>query len=165
MRQPVFAGIDPGMNKAKPGAWAIINEDLTLAEAWVWPKDGFSEAAAQWHRLVEDYAVIMCVLERQQVMPKQGAVTGGKIMENYGQWQGLLSGLRVPHRIENAKAWQAHILDAGKGRHKGRDAVKAASTDHARRMFPEIDFSLVKYQGKADALNMALYARKIFRHL
>lgn len=161
MKPVVFAGIDPGMGKQAPGAWAIISEDLNLYGAWVWPKEGFSPVVQAWQALMQEYDIRLAVLERQQVFPKQGAVTGGKIMENYGQWQGLLSGLQIPFRIESAKTWQAVILDAGKGRHKGREAVKAASLDHAQRMFPKEDWSLKRYQGKADALNMALVARKI----
>lgn len=159
-----FAGIDPGMSKQAPGAWAYVSEDLSVVEAYLWPEVGITEVAYIWNS-GDLSSIALAVLERQQVMPKQGAVTGGKIMENYGQWQGLLLGLSVPHRIENAKTWQAHILDAGKGRHKGREAVKLASVGHAKRVFPGVDISRKKDWGKADALNMALFARKIFHTL
>lgn len=161
-----FIGIDPGMNKQYPGAWAYITEDLSAYGAYLWPEVGITQVAADWQHMVqEEFVPDLAVLERQQVMPKQGAVTGGKIMENYGQWQGLLLGLGVPYRIENAKTWQAHILDAGKGRHKGREAVKKASVEHVQRLFPGVDISRKKDWGKADAINMALFARKIFQTL
>lgn len=158
MKPIVYAGVDPGMSKTNPGAWAIISEDLQTAAAWLWPEAGIPIVADMFRELVGMYDIRLCAIEYQQVFKGQGVSTSGKIMMNYGQWQGLIAGLGVPYEIHSPKKWQKAILDSA----KGRKEIKAASTAFAKQRFPDVDISRVKDQGKADALNIALYARKIF---
>lgn len=148
-----FAGIDAGVS----GALAVISEDLTDISIWDWPDD---VAAAV--NLIEDILDLendelsLVALEKQQAAPFQKASTGATQMENYGMWQGILATARVPYVIVSPKAWQYKIFDSI----KRKDDLKLVSVSHASRRFPQAPIG--KNHNRADATNIALYARKVF---
>jgi hypothetical protein len=148
-----FLGIDPG----KSGAFALINDDLSFAEVWLWPKEGVALLADIFDDILEEYEITLAALEKNNAAPRQGASKTFVHGENYGMWQAALAFMRVPHVIVAAKTWQYAAFDSI----KRKDDTKLVSIANAKRRFPQANIG--KNDGKADALNLALYARKEYR--
>lgn len=149
-----FCGIDPGKSK---GAWAIISEDLEFAETWVWPKQGVALVADIFEDILEDYEIALTALEKNTAAARQGSSKTFAHGENYGMWQAALAFMRIPHVIVAPRTWQYAAFDSI----KRKDDTKIVSLANAKRRFPHVNIG--KHDGKSDALNLALYARKEYR--
>ncbi len=143
-----FMGIDPGKN----GALAIIHSDG--AEAWHYPGD-VALAVDLVRSVLLTQRPVLAAIEKVGARPGQGVTSMFNFGANYGQWIGILAALGVPYVMVLPQTWQKVALDSGGGSAKDR------SLAWARRRFPDVDLSLKKDDGKADALGLAVYARHI----
>lgn len=143
-----YMGIDPGMS----GAVAVIGPD-GFADVWDYPGELF-EAGVLLRQLCIDYPITLCAVEKVASMPKQGVASSFKFGMNFGGWLMTLGALGTPHTLVTPRTWQKVCLDSGTGE------TKARSLSVARRLFPDLDLSKAKHDGRADALHLARWAKK-----
>lgn len=143
-----FIGIDGGVS----GAWAIISEDLKEVEVYKWPKE-LSDLVDLFEDILEEREIALVALERQQAAPRQRASSVFTLGENYGMWQAAFAFMRLPYIIVAPKVWMYKTFDSI----KRKEETKTVSLAHAKRRFPMAPIG--KDHNKADAVNIALYAR------
>lgn len=148
-----FLGIDPG----KTGAFALIDDDLVCADVRDFP-DTIEELASTLRQIIRGCSIKLACLEKVGAAPGQGVTSMFTFGTNFGAWQGILSAYQIPFFLAAPQKWMYGIFDSMK---RGKDR-KLISLAHAKRRFPNVDLSLKKHHGRADALNIALYARKEF---
>ena len=148
MDKEAFWGFDPG---PKSGAIACLYGNLV--SVWDMPDHRWMEAMLP----VRDTSI--CLIEKQQAFPKQGASSGFKLGENYGYIQGILLGLGVPFDIVAPREWKNAM---GLGRIKDLKERKERSREMARRLFPQVagELARIKDHGRAEALLLAEYLRR-----
>ena len=71
-----------------------------------------------------------------------------------GLWEGLIVAMRLRYQLVAPQRWQKTMLD---GMSKG----KGASLAVAKRLFPSVELSRVKDHGRADALLLAEFGRRM----
>ena len=149
----IFLGIDPGQS----GGIAKLDDDYA-AEAWKMP-DTERDVSDLIERLSElgEYHHINCLIEDVHTMPKQGIVSAGTFMRNYGFLRGLLTAHRIRFDEVTPSKWQAafgvkSIKDEPKTAHKNRLKGKA------QQLFPQLSITLAT----ADALLIAEYNRRTY---
>lgn len=155
-----WVGIDPGMDGGVGFVWYA---DFQGCHAQPLPFNGKEFDAKEFRRsLIGKYREeegVFCIVERAQVMPRQGAVSGFTIGKNYGQILGVLSTLEIPYETVPPRTWQKAIFGAKP------DDTKAASVACCKRLFPTIDLLPGKrrkeHDGMSDALLIAEYARRL----
>lgn len=151
----IYLGIDPGLD----GAMAVIFAD-GLVRIYDAPtaKDGGKRRylLADMRRLVGAFGPDMtrAAIERVHSMPKQGVASSFNFGEGFGLWQGLLAGLGIPFDLVTPQAWKKVML-AGAGKDK------AAARIRAQQLFPDAELNLKKHHGRAEALLIAEYRRRI----
>jgi len=144
-----FLGIDPG----KSGAVALLGPDnLALVEPWPGDPVAAADLLRSWHAQNQ---ITMAALERVSSRPGQGVASVFSFGSNYGQWQGILAALAIPFTMPTPQAWQRGLIVPSDG-----PDPKARSLAVARRLFPTVDLHRKCDHGKADALLLALHARK-----
>ena len=95
-----------------------------------------------------------CVaIERVHSMPKQGVASSFKFGMGFGIWLGILAALRLPHELVTPQAWKKLML-------AGMPKEKDASRQRAMQLFPDVDLSLKRHHGRADALLIAEWLRR-----
>jgi len=157
------AGIDPGLS----GALALLDSDGLLLEIENMPTLTVTKTrrqldAAEIVGLFEDWRAMngefRVTLERQGIMPGQGASSGLKLGIGYGTLLGILAAQKIPHEIVTPQAWQKALF--GK-------IEKGTSKDRARafaqQQFPGADLGKRKTQDRSDALCIALYGLRQWR--
>ena len=148
-----FIGIDPG----KTGAIAMLRSDA-FCGVWDWGDMKFLEVIKAYR------AVSHALIERQNTRPGQGVASSGKIMYNFGWWEGLLLGIGIPYETISARMWQK-VMFQGVSQ-KGRDR-KEISMEVARKLFPGIAGTLLARKidhGRADAILIAEFLRRKCLH-
>ena len=148
MKPKAWIGIDPG----KTGAAALIFEDGQIVEDWPGCPRVAADLLTSW-RL--DFRIELGALECVHSMPGQGVKSMFTFGQNFGQWQGILAALSIPHLQPTPQDWQKGLVKASDGAD-----TKARSLTVARRIFPDVDLSRKKDHGKADALLLAWWARR-----
>jgi len=103
---------------------------------------------------------MFCVIEKSQVMPKQGAVSGHKTGLGMGIWLGIFGALSIPHEAVRPRIWQSEM-------YKGYEAGNPKETSRivALELFPDVNFkrterSKKSHDGFTDAALIAEYARR-----
>ena len=148
-----FMGVDPG----KTGAYAVISGDFTFAEAWEFGPE-LGTVSDRIKELAEAYQIALCCIEQVGPDPKWGKNRIAVFLKNAGHWEGILACTKIPYFSATPRTWQRGVYDSAT---RVKD-TKLVSLAHAKRRFPMVDLSRKKDHGKADALNMALWARKKF---
>jgi len=143
-----FLGIDPGAK----GGLAIIHADG--AKAWRYPGDVVA-AADLLREVLTRHRVALAAVEKVSAMPGNGVAGMFRFGANWGAWLGMLAMAGVPHVLVTPRRWQSRVLDSGTGE------TKARALAWARRRFPEIELIRKADDGKADALGLAEYARRL----
>lgn len=143
-----YLGIDPGAS----GAIAVIGQNV--CRVWDYPGE-ICEAAALLRAINLEYPITLIALEKVSAMPRQGVVSMFKFGMNFGGWIGAIGVLGLPVLLVTPRKWQIECLDSGTGE------TKARSLSMARRLYPDIDLHLKKHDGRADALHLARYAKKM----
>lgn len=155
----IYIGIDPGLD----GALAAIDADGKAVSVHDAPT---SRDGGKRRYLLADMAGILrgfpeivgarmraCV-ERVHSMPKQGVASSFGFGEGFGLWQGLLAGLGIPFDLATPQAWKKSML-AGAGKEKDAARIRA------QQLFPGVELHLKKHHGRAEALLIAEYRRRI----
>jgi crossover junction endodeoxyribonuclease RuvC len=105
--------------------------------------------------LIEEHNPDRCVLEKVAARSGQGVTSMFRFGQGFGEWQGLLTGLRVQFITPTPQSWKKTF---------GLSSDKNASLEMARELFPEKAkecFRLKKQDGVAEA---ALIAKFGFDH-
>lgn len=179
--QDWYVGIDPGLE----GAIGAVNHASGRVVAWSMPLlAGQIDLVAVRDILNEmkgSGGIGLCVIERSQVMPKQGAVSGFTIGRNYGLLQAALLLCEVRHEEVRPADWKRllQLTSPKKGRKApdpdplegealppkpskaaAKKALKQISVAAARRLFPGAVFR-DSQDGIAEGLLMAEAARRL----
>ena len=145
-------GIDPGLS----GGIAVLSDEFKSADAWMYPGDIPTAGKLLREEILVKYPDIrLCAIEKVSSMPKQGIASAFKFGGNYFSWQMAMTMARIPYIFVTPNSWQNKLLDASSGESSD---TKARSLSQARRLFPHIDLSLQKHNGKSDALHLARWA-------
>lgn len=143
-----WLGIDPGAS----GAVALLNADGAVIV------EDFTDVSAAADLLREwtiTHTIMLAVLELASARPGQGVRSVFAFGTRFGEWCGLLSGLSVPYQIVPPQRWQKGTLLPS----DGKDS-KERSLTAARRLFPGVDLSRKRDHNRADALGLALFAKR-----
>jgi crossover junction endodeoxyribonuclease RuvC len=163
----IYIGIDPGLN----GAVGVIGEQAgngcprvfdtpTLTIEGEKTKRRYNTAAMA--ELLAPYAGnrehVLVVLESVHSMPKQGVASSFCFGQGLGMWQGIIAALGLPLEMPSPQRWKKEIM-ADQGRDKDAARFKAI------QLFPTLatQLSRVKDDGRAEALLMAEYGRRLRR--
>jgi hypothetical protein len=102
------------------------------------------------------------VLEEQFLKVAGGIAQRGmaKTMRNFGNLEGILRGLKVPHQVIKAQAWKRVVL-------RGTSKDKLAAIFHAQSRYPDVSLlptprSRVPSDGIADAICIGEYALTLY---
>jgi len=82
-------------------------------------------------------------IEKQQPFPKQGVVSTGKLMEQYGILRGLMCGLGISYREVRPQIWKRWFGVKGK-----RDSIIQAQ---------KIVGKVIEKDGQAEAILIGIY--------
>ena len=159
----IYIGIDPGLS----GAVAVIDERFNnLVQVFDTPtvlvegeKTKRKYLAPSMALLLEPFAnkqEAIAVLENVHSMPKQGVASSFCFGEGKGMWEGILAAYNIPTELVSPQRWKKAIMaDQGKD--------KSAARFKAMALFPSLadQLKLVKYDGRAEALLMAEYGRRL----
>jgi crossover junction endodeoxyribonuclease RuvC len=160
----VFLGIDPGST----GAVALINGDAPPA-FWDTPvvhiKSGkktktemdAAAAAILLSDIGRDYSDSLFVtIEKVSSMPGQGVSSMFAFGKNFGTWLGILAALKIPYQQVPPVTWKKSIMF-------GMPKEKDSSRVKAMELYPVSarDLYLIKHHGRADALLLAEYGRRM----
>lgn len=164
----LFLGVDVGSSS---GAFAIITNEfkvLCLKDFTGWP-DFYGIVS----KSVEN--IKFAALEHVFIWPGAAAKASTSFMKNAGAFEALLEVMGIPRELIVPQKWQKVILGAlNKPVTKGLPTAEAnkIKRDHKKRIK---EISLLKAtqrfgielkeseHGKADALNLALYAMKFYQ--
>lgn len=159
----MYLGIDPGVS----GAFAVIDEhEHVLIENFT----NFKHI----HTVLCRMPIKLAYLEKVHIMPGSSSQGSQTFMMNFGSWISLLDILSIPYILKAPTIWQNTICGATekvstkgitdtkekarlKREHKKK--IKAKSVEFANRYWKNLDLKPSE-DGKADAINMALYAMK-----
>lgn len=160
----IYIGIDPGLS----GAVGVIDEDTPDAGAKVFDTPTALVEGEKTQRkylisamvqILKPYAGqpgVLAVLENVHSMPKQGVASSFCFGEGKGMWEGILAALEIPVELVSPQRWKKAIMaDQGKD--------KSAARFKAMALFPTLaeQLKLVKHDGRAEALLMAEYGRRL----
>jgi crossover junction endodeoxyribonuclease RuvC len=152
-------GIDPG----KSGAIAVLSTDRKIIEVLQMPTTSAAKGVESFNvpeliKILEeyntDYEIISIFIEKQQVFPDQGSVSGGNLMYGYGLLIGTISALKIPLRIITAKEWNG-VLFKGMQPLSSKDHKKERSVSVALSLYPDAAKQLTKRRGRKIDHNMA----------
>ena len=100
------------------------------------------------------YKPLRAALESTHAMPKQGVRSMFQMGLGLGMWMGMLAGLAIPYELIPPQRWKKVMLD---GMPKG----KLTALVKARQLWPSAELGLKKHVGRADALLLAEYLRRV----
>lgn len=162
----MFLGIDPGLS----GAYAIISETYIVQALADFI--GFRP----FYAIVKDTMPILTFIEDVHIWPGASAAGSTTFMKNAGGYEAILEALNIKRLQETPQTWQKAILgtiakvstktlpkkEADRLKREHKKKIKKASVDFANKYF---GLQLKDSEdGKADALNMALYALKFHKN-
>jgi len=158
-----FIGIDPGQT----GAVAALDEEGKVLGVCDTPILTIKKNKGTRHeldrpamvtiiyRITQDGPSVYAAIERVNSMPGQGVASSFSFGMGYGIWLGILTSLHIPHDLVHPTRWKKVMLDS-----MGKN--KDASRIRAKELFGnQVDLSLKKHHGRADALLLAEYRRRI----
>lgn len=162
----IFIGIDPGLN----GALAHINDvgnfatvqpvqTITRAKGNSFKREYNVAAMIGFLNEIENKFVhTFCTIEAVHAMPGQGVTSMFSMGYGFGLWVGILTSLRIPFQFVTPQAWKKAML-YGTGKDKEASRLKAI------QLFPQVadQLALKKDEGKAEALLIAEYGRRLYR--
>ena len=163
----IYIGIDPGLSGAVgiiggrelphfPETVTVFDTPTVLVEG---EKTKRKYLVPSMCRLLVPYAKrndVLAVLENVHSMPSQGVSSSFCFGEGKGMWEGILAALEIPVELVSPQRWKKAIMaDQGK--------EKSAARFKAMALFPSLadQLKLVKHDGRAEALLMAEYARRL----
>ncbi len=154
-------GIDPGLKGAvaflvdgqEP---AVFDTPILTIRRGKGLRHEYEVAAMQ--RLLREHTVIRdgvtAALEAVHAFPGEGVASVFSLGRGLGLWEGILATLEIPYELVPPQRWKK-LLMYGMGKEKGASRIVAG------RLFPSVDLSLVKHHGRADALLIAEWMRRV----
>jgi len=151
-----FIGIDPGLY----GAIAFLTP--TGGRVYDCPVNKTKEGKAVFDLVgMADVLSVAkgndtrCVIEHVHAMPKNGSIGCFKLGQGYGIWLGILAAFGIESFNISPQVWKRSMGVQGND--------KEISRAMALRMAPELSDRLTrkKDHGRAEAILLALYAKKI----
>jgi hypothetical protein len=159
----IYIGIDPGLS----GAVAVITPDYNIVYD---TPTVLVEGEKTKHKyivpamalLLKPYSMgcrgveVLAILENVHSMPKQGVASSFCFGEGKGMWEGILAAFEIPMELVSPQRWKKAIMaDQGKD--------KSAARFKAMALFPDMAgaLTLVKHDGRAEALLMAEYGKRL----
>lgn len=120
--------------------------------------------------LVLDYAQLMpelCLLEKQQPMPKNGGVANFASGYGFALWEMALTAARIPYDTPASKTWKAQlgVMGVGSSTATRRRDGKRRAVELAQKLYPGVSLlpterCRVPSSDMAEALLLAHLARK-----
>ncbi len=166
-----FIGVDPDAN----GAVAVIDSKGKFLEVHDCPTYNIGKNGSKKVRVdVSGFSGVLTnikdaygpeiflIMEEPVVMPKQGVVSQGVFMFGAGLIEGCIATLKIPYDKRKANEWKKVILRGLSA--KSTKEKKEISVQLARRLFPDTVpiLTLKKHHGRAEAILLAEYARRMF---
>ena len=161
----IYIGIDPGLR----GAVGVIGDLMApftspfvvdtptvIVEGETTRRKYIVPAMALLLKPFAERQDVLAVLENVHSMPKQGVSSSFCFGEGKGMWEGILAAYGIPTELVSPQRWKKAIMaDQGKD--------KSAARFKAMALFPSLadQLKLVKHDGRAEALLMAEYARRL----
>jgi crossover junction endodeoxyribonuclease RuvC len=146
-------GIDPGLQ----GAIAALNPDGEIELLADLPV--ITDRTLKWIDGNELQTLLgglhrgaTAFVERVSAMPKQGVATSFSFGVGFGSILGVLQALHVRIEFVTPAVWKKFY---------GLDRDKRASLHRARLAFPLAELNLAKHDGRAEALLIAEYGRRL----
>lgn len=148
----IYIGIDPGLS----GALGVIEPDRDSIFVWDMPTTLYGKTGK---RRV-DYAALRVkldlfrepgarvMLEQVSAMPGQGVTSMFSFGMSYGGAWAVCAALGLPVTLVRPQAWKAYY---------GIDKSKGAARKLASSFYPGVDLSMIKHDGRAEALLIARY--------
>jgi len=129
-----------------------MTERQVFLHEWVDPEN----AVRQLERWTKAFDVRAVMLEKVNSTPNDGHVGAFRFGINYGQWQGLLSGLKVPFEMVAPVTWHARLV-----RKEIAGTPKERSIRTVQLLFPGLKkiVYLKKHHNRADMIMLAYYAK------
>ena len=151
----IYLAADPGLN----GALAQIGPDgvyVTSTPTIQTEKRREYDYKAIWLLVsnLPQEGPCFAVIEAVHAMPMNGSIGNFRLGDSRGAWVMAFTAAGIPFELVAPQTWKKAMLKDG-----GKD--KAASLVKARQLFPTVDLSRVKDEGKAEALLMAAYAQRL----
>lgn len=156
----IYIGIDPGLSGAvgliTPESHFVFDTPVVKVEG---DKTRHKYMAAAMAVLLKPFANkedVLCILENVHSMPKQGVASSFNFGEGKGLWEGIIAAYNIPMELVSPQRWKKEIMaDQGK--------EKSAARFKAMQLFPSLSdqLKLVKHDGRAEALLMAEYGRRL----
>ncbi len=159
-----ICGIDPGFTGAIANIDADGNVNVIDMPVIVTLKKGKKGKTSNKNELdgVGVYQMLHIMapehvyIEKAQTMPGQGIASSGRYMDAYGQIKGICIGAGIPYTLVHPKTWKKVIMP-DMGKEKGEAIVRV------RQLFPQVELPLKKDHGKADALLICEYGRRVHK--
>ena len=158
----IVVGIDPGLDGAvailsKEGKVLAVNDSPSFET-----KTGKSKRREHDCKGMADILNVVLpgpskvhvFLEKVASMPKQGVRSTFTFGQGYGIWLGIIAAFGYRHELVRPQTWKGQMM---KGQPKEKDAARLV----AQQMFPEVELHLKKHGGRADALLIAEYGRRV----
>ncbi len=146
-----YIGVDPGFS----GALACLHNldieavDMPIIKA---AKNELDSVAVAFFLKTHEPGLV--VIEKAQSMPGQGISSTGRYMESYGRIRGLCEGMGIPYVLVHPRTWKKVVM-SDMGKEKGESIVKV------KQLYPSVSLPRKKDHGKADAILLCEYARRM----
>lgn len=156
-----FLGIDPGLT----GAVALIDGNGELLSMHDTPTL-LVKGAKNRHVYLEPAMItilesckdtgnlLLVGIENVHAMPAQGVTSMFSMGMGFGLWLGMITTMRMPYTRVEPLAWKKKMGIVAK-------SDKNASIIRALQLFPSASLTRKKDHGRADALLLAEYARRL----
>ena len=163
----IYLGIDPGIS----GAIALVTEDgdarvKDMPIFKIEKKKKTKKGNVAFKREINAKGVIEILqpfhhhdlhifLEDVGVMPGEGAVGAFSFGKGVGILHGIIAALGYPCTLVRPQTWKKVMIAGGAGQDKN------AARYRCQQLFPSVDCSLVKHDGRAEAVLLAEYGRRV----
>jgi len=158
----MIIGIDPGQTGAVAvilGNGAVHLHDTPTESVKKGKGNKTEYLPSAMADIIADYEKhdIHVFLESVHSMPGQGVSSTFNFGKGYGIWIGILAALNIPYTLVTPQAWKK-VMMLG-------NSDKDAARGRAQQLFPESskELSLKKHIGRADALLIAEYGRRMHK--
>lgn len=142
---PVSIGIDPGAS----GGIAVIDGGSAVAYKMPNTVSGLCD-------LLESLPRGLIIVESVAARPGQGVASMFKFGRSFGQIEGVLMALRLPHDFVSPQVW-CKAFGLRRKRDESASAWKNRHKDVARRLYPDAKIT----HWSADAILIAEYNRRV----
>lgn len=155
----IYIGIDPGLTGAIAVIWPsglVDIEDMPILEVKKKQILNYPELARLLRNVTSFEWGCMASIELVGAMPGQGVSSMFKFGQCYGAALASLAALEIPYQAITPQVWKKQFRLIG--------CEKDASRSRALELFPECAelLKLKKHHGRADALLLAEYGRRMF---